>query len=79
MQVRLVAYGIAKEILNSRQLDFEFNGSTIGELKSSLITAHPAFSRLRSLAFAVHENYRQDDFALSPDAEVVIIPPVSGG
>lgn len=79
MQVRLVAYGIAKEILNTRQLDFEFSGSTIGELKLSLIAAHPGFNRLKSLAFAVHENYRQDDFALSAGAEVVIIPPVSGG
>ena len=79
MQVHLVAYGIAREILNARQLDFEFNGTTIGELKTSLITAHPGFSQLKSLSFAVLENYRQDDFVLSPGTEVVIIPPVSGG
>ena len=79
MQVRLVAYGIAREILIARQLDFEFNGSTIGELKASLIAAHPGFSQLKSLSFAVLENYRQDDFVLSSGTEVVIIPPVSGG
>lgn len=79
MQVRLVAYGIAREILNARQTDFDFAGSTIGELKTALIAAHPGFSRLRSLSFAVLENYRQDDFTLTDETEVVIIPPVSGG
>lgn len=79
MQVRLVAYGIAKEILNARQLDFEFNGSSIGDLKSGLTAAFPRFSQLRSLSFAVQENYRTDDYSLTPGIEVVIIPPVSGG
>ena len=79
MKVKLVAYGIAREILKTKTLEFEFSGNTIGDLKESLILGFPAFSKLRSLSFAVQENYQPDQFILQENEEVVIIPPVSGG
>ncbi|MBM3177349.1 MAG: MoaD/ThiS family protein [Bacteroidetes bacterium] len=79
MKVRLVAFGIAKEILGSRNLPFEFEGLTVGQLKDQLVETFPEFARLRSLSFAVQENYREDHFGLNENDEVVIIPPVSGG
>lgn len=80
MTVRLVAFGIAKEILNSSTLHFSLDGDTrIGTLKSALVAAYPAFDKLRSLRFAVNEDYQEDDYEIQPSDEVVIIPPVSGG
>jgi len=79
MKVRLVGYGIAKEILNSRNLDFEFNGSTIKDLKSELVQKFPDFESLRSISFAIQEEYRKDDYTIQSNDEIIIIPPVSGG
>ncbi len=81
MQVRLIAFGIAKDILKSSSVEFSLeNGmSNIGGLKQALIREYPDFEKLRSLRFAVNEDYQDDDYGIQPDDEVVIIPPVSGG
>lgn len=80
MKVRLVAYGIAKDILEGSSVDFELNGSPdIANLKEQITTQFPAFKDLASLKFAVNEEYREDSFAINENDEVVIIPPVSGG
>ena len=79
MKVKLVAFGIAREILKTKTMEFEFPGSTVRELKDSLIIQFPAFSKLRSLSFAVGEKCQPDHFNLNEDQEVVVIPPVSGG
>lgn len=80
MEIELLAFGIAKDIVagNSTTLELK-NGSTIGDLKEKLFQDYPAFEKLRSLSIAVNAEYRMDDFTLSPDDEIVIIPPVSGG
>jgi len=79
MRIRLVAFGIAKDILKSRSLDFEFEGTDIDALKDAMVVAFPEFAQLKKLSFAVGEEYREDSFSLEENAEVVIIPPVSGG
>ena len=80
MEVKLVAFGIAKEILQTSTLRFSLEGdSSIGSLKQSLIKQYPAFEKLRSLRFAVNEDYQEDSYTITPSDEVVIIPPVSGG
>lgn len=79
MKINLIAYGIAKDILATKQLEFELAGETIADLKASLLTRYPTFGKLRSLQFAVGEEYRSDSYLLREADEVVIIPPVSGG
>lgn len=79
MQIKLVAYGIARDILNGKHLNFEFTGNNIKSLKDKLVSDYPDFSRLRSLSFAVGEEYQSDEFELNEGDEVVVIPPVSGG
>lgn len=80
MNVKLVAFGIAKEILQASSLDFSLEGEqSIGSLKQALIDQHPEFEKLRSLRFAVNEDYQEDSYTIEPSDEVVIIPPVSGG
>lgn len=80
MQIKVVAYGIAKEILQSHELDLEIgNTQTLKDVRSLLSDQFPELNRLASLRFAVNESYQDDGFQLSANDEVVIIPPVSGG
>lgn len=80
MKVKLIAFGIAKDILRGNQTDIEFDQApTIGEIKEELINQFSDFAALRSLKFAVNEDYQNDDFQVSEGDEIVIIPPVSGG
>jgi len=80
MTIKLVAFGIAKDILQQSQMDFALdNGQKIKDLKRDLQARYPAFEKLQSLKFAVNEDYQDDSYELSATDEVVIIPPVSGG
>ena len=80
MKIKLIAYGIARDILSRSSLDYELTSDlSIGELKSELSEKYSDFEKLQSLRFAVGEEYRQDDYVLKENEEVVIIPPVSGG
>jgi len=80
MKIRLLAFGIAKDIFNQSELDFEISlGNSISHLKQKLIEQYPEFSKLQSLKFAINEDYQGDDYVIKQNDEVVIIPPVSGG
>lgn len=80
MTIKLVAYGIAKDILKGKEKEVELNDqASLAELRSTLINCYPEFSKLKSLSFAIGEEYRKDDFLLTDRCEVVLIPPVSGG
>lgn len=80
MRVKLIAYGIAKDILKTNSMDFEVaEGASIQDVKQSLVAQFPEFEKLQSLKFAVNEDYQPDGFTLNANDEVVIIPPVSGG
>src|SRR5258708_38234009 len=61
MKINLIAFGIAKDILQSKQLEFELaEGDTISSLKKKLFQQYPEFSKLKSLSFAVGESYEGD-------------------
>ena len=80
MQIKVVAYGIAKEILQSHEMEMEIGDKqTLKEVRSLLSDQFPELNQLASLRFAVNESYQDDGFQLSEKDEVVIIPPVSGG
>jgi molybdopterin converting factor subunit 1 len=80
MQVKLIAFGIARDILQSGEILIEAPGErTVGELKALLMRRYPEFERLRSLRLAVNSEYVGEDRRLRPGDEVVLIPPVSGG
>lgn len=80
MTINLLAFGIAKDILNTNRSSLELEDeATIGQLKETLLLQYPEFQKLKSLSLAVGTEYQSDDFILSPLDEVVIIPPVSGG
>jgi molybdopterin converting factor small subunit len=80
MKISLVAFGIAREIMKSRTWVLELEpGSNIAQLKQMLVHQFPELASLRSLSFAVGEDYQEDNYVLREGDEVVVIPPVSGG
>ncbi len=80
MILKLTAFGIAKDILGQRILEIDVpSNCTISDLKALLFQEHPDFLKLANLSFAVDEAYETDDFLLSENQEIVIIPPVAGG
>lgn len=80
MNIRLIAYGIAKDIIGGSEVSYSLqDGRTTGALKDSLQKKFPEFSKLASLRLAVDVDYVEDTYELTENDEVVIIPPVSGG
>lgn len=80
MKINLIAFGIAKEIINTPECILEVtNPCSIGSLKQILMAKYEEFQKLQSIKFAINEDYQEDHFLLKEGDEVVIIPPVSGG
>lgn len=81
MKIKLLAFGIAKDILKAQKMEVSIpqEAVNIHHLKEYLLSNYPEFSKLRSLSLAVNDEYQEDDFSLNDRDEVVIIPPVSGG
>jgi len=80
MKVHLRAYGIAADILKSRKIEIGIDPeSTIEDVKNYLMGEYDDFSKLKSLSFAIGEEYVDDRVVLNEGDVIVIIPPVSGG
>lgn len=80
MTIKLLAFGIAKDILPTPSMTVELvDGATIGQLKAYLFEHYPRFEQLRSLSFAIGTDYETEERILRDREEIVIIPPVSGG
>lgn len=80
MNLRLICYGITKDILGGFEKQIEVaDGMTVAELKKELTGRFPDFEKLKSLRIAINTEYADDQSILSTNDEVVLIPPVSGG
>lgn len=80
MKITVVAYGIAKDIVGSSQLELETeDGSTVSATLELIKEKFPAFKELTSILLAVNEEYAEDDHIIQAGDELVLIPPVSGG
>jgi molybdopterin converting factor small subunit len=80
MTLEIVAYGIARDILQHKTMHLDVpEGTSIAGLKQVLFDRYPALQGLASVSFAVDEEYQDDAYPLSDRQSVVIIPPVSGG
>ncbi len=78
MKLRVFAYGIVRDIAG-KSFEMKVPGHTVGDLRNALIQTYPTLANLPSLMIAVNQNYADDQQPISPDDEVVLIPPVSGG
>lgn len=80
MKVKILCFGIAKEILGASSLERDIaDGDKVGDLKSRLCEEYPSLSKLAHLSIAVNEEYQENDYLLSDRDTVALIPPVSGG
>lgn len=80
MHLKILSFGIAKEIVGTSVFDFELESeATVGDLKRRLLERFPDFMALSSLAIAVDGTYAEDDWLLLEGQEIALIPPVSGG
>ena len=80
MNIEIIAFGIAKDILQSKSVSLELgHASTVATAREALVARFPQFETLASLQLAVNAEYVRDDYVLQENDEVVLIPPVSGG
>jgi len=80
MKIKLVAFGITKDILGGRELSYSWDGeSTVEGLLQDLGNKYPQLVDLSSLKVAVNNEYVTGTKAIKETDEVVLIPPVSGG
>lgn len=81
MIVKLHLFAEAREIMGRDVIDFSVeDGATVKALKLLIAEQHPELEQLvlRS-AISVQRKYAADDEQLFENAEIGIIPPVSGG
>lgn len=80
MKLKIVAYGIARDILGSNEIEYEVDKAVDSStLLHQLHTDYPDFKDLKSLMVAVNSEYAKPDQLITEKDEVVLIPPVSGG
>ena len=80
MTVKIVAFGIARDIMGGFESLIEINpGSRISDVKEIIVQTHPEFAKLASLRVAMNESYVKDEEIVHENDEIILIPPVSGG
>lgn len=77
--IKVKLFGIAKDIVGNRNLVLEESLDTADELLKYLRSEYPDFAKLQSLLIAINDEYAFPDSKISPNDEIAIIPPVSGG
>jgi molybdopterin converting factor subunit 1 len=79
MKVRLFAR--AKDLAGADSIDVQLPvGATVGDLRRRIGQAYPALAGLlERSALAVNDEFADDALTLPVNAEVALLPPVSGG
>ena len=81
MIVHLKLFAVAKDLAGRSQLELELpEAATVADLRRRVAEVLPELRELLpSVMIAVAAQYAADDTPIPPDAEVALIPPVSGG
>ncbi len=81
MKVRIKLFAVARQRTGQDTIEVELpEPATIRHLRSALIEQHPPLAEIVPHArFALSSEYAADSASISPDADIAIIPPVSGG
>ena len=79
MKVQLKTFGVAREVLGARAVEWNLQGYTVGELRSELIAQYPTLGELRSLQIAVNQTFADDHQPIVETDEIALIPPMNGG
>lgn len=81
MLVHVRLFARARDLAGADLLRVELpDGATVAGLRRRLAADHPALaSLLERSALAVENEFAEDSLVLTGDAEVALLPPVSGG
>jgi molybdopterin synthase sulfur carrier subunit len=80
MKLKIKAFGIAREIVGSAEVELDVdNPINVEQLRELLTQKYPEFRSLRSMFLAVNNAYANDTATLAEHDEIALIPPVSGG
>lgn len=79
MQVKVLAFGIAKEIFDGSAISIDIESNDTDGLKNALEVKYPKLKELSSYMIAVNDEYANDKTPITQQDEIAIIPPVSGG
>jgi molybdopterin converting factor subunit 1 len=81
MKIVVRFFARARDLAGAAAMTVELaDGATVGDLRRRLATDHPALANLlERSAFAVNDEFADNDLTFPPDAEVALLPPVSGG
>jgi|SoiMethySBSTD1v2_1073268.scaffolds.fasta_scaffold1551902_1 sulfur-carrier protein len=81
MKVRVRFFAAARELAGSDSLEVELpTGATIAEMKRAIVRNVPALNKLMAHSlWAIGTEYVADGTILTENADVAMIPPVSGG
>lgn len=81
MKINIIMFAVAREIVGESSVELELpDNSTIRQLKNALVDRYPDLQEIvdRS-AFSINQEYANDEQEVPDDAEIGMIPPVSGG
>ncbi len=80
MKLKLLLFGVAREIIAEDQIDLSLQeGASLLELKKILYAKYSRLEEFNRFLFAVNESYEEEDYLLKEGDVVALIPPVSGG
>ena len=82
MLIRLKLFAVARQRASGADVvEVQLpEGATVHDLRAALAAQHPALAALLAqVRFAINSDYASDATIIPSDAEVALIPPVSGG
>ena len=81
MIVHVRLFARARDLAGADVLRIELSdGATVADLRRRIAANYPALSSLlERSALAVENEFAADSLVLSADAEIALLPPVSGG
>jgi molybdopterin synthase sulfur carrier subunit len=80
MKVKVLLFGIVREIAGSPELRLEYpQPICVDELLENVKEKYKKLRSLKSIVVAVNNEYAKPDQIINPDDEIAIIPPVAGG
>jgi molybdopterin converting factor subunit 1 len=81
MQVSVRLFARARDLVGKSEVAVELaSGVTVADLRRHLSMDYPMLqSLLENSALAVNNEFADDSLPLPPNAEIALLPPVSGG
>jgi len=80
MKVKILFFGIAKDISKVNSVEFELKkDANVFDFLQLLKEKYSGFTAINDFSIAVNEEYAEKNVVLSESDVVAIIPPVSGG